>query len=236
MITRYVLTIVYIFLMSGLTASTPALPVSPLQLLVCLGNPGSRYQDTRHNAGFLVAERLLACHRHQPAPWQPDNGQLFLVDIGPRQLLLLKPMTFMNSSGEAVSSVAQHVAVSPSNMLVVCDCLDLPLGRLRLRKTGSSGGQKGLASIIQELASQNIPRLRVGIGRPQSTDTDIIDYVLAPWTSAEKTTVAQVVTAAANMVALACQEGLDIAMNRCNAWSADNINAIVQGETDVDKV
>lgn len=67
-------------------------------------------------------------------------------------------------------------------------------------------------------------------------DTDIIDYVLAPWTSAEKTTVAQVVTAAANMVALACQEGLDIAMNRCNAWSADNINAIVQGETDVDKV
>ncbi|NMA46428.1 MAG: aminoacyl-tRNA hydrolase [Lentisphaerae bacterium] len=230
------MTIIYVFLMSGFTAPTTALPVSRLQLLVCLGNPGNRYQDTRHNAGFLVAERLLACHQHRPAAWQPGNGRLFLVDIGPRQLMLLKPMTYMNSSGEAVNSVARHVAVSPGDMLVVCDCLDLPLGRLRMRKSGSSGGQKGLASIIQELGSQDIPRLRVGIGRPQSTDTDIIDYVLAPWASAEKATVTQVVTAAANMVALAFSEGLDCAMNRCNAWSADNINAIVQGETDVEKV
>jgi PTH1 family peptidyl-tRNA hydrolase len=222
--------------MSGLNASQSVPPPVPLQLLVCLGNPGSRYQNSRHNAGFLVAERLLACHRHRPAAWQPDNGQLFVLDIGPRQLMLLKPMTYMNNSGEALRTVAQHDAISPNAMLVVCDCLDLPLGRLRLRKGGSSGGQKGLASIIQELGSQNVPRLRIGIGRPQSNDADIIDYVLAPWTSAEMTTLTEAVSTAADIIAEICQNGIELTMNRCNAWSADNINAIAQGETDVDKV
>lgn len=205
-------------------------------MLVCLGNPGSRYQNTRHNAGFMVADRLLASTSNRLHAWQPDNGQLFNLGQGPEQFLLLKPMTYMNASGEAVRTVCQQFAFSPNELLVVCDCLDLPLGRLRLRKHGSSGGQKGVASIIQELASEDFPRLRVGIGRPQSTATDIIDFVLAPWASADKMTVTQVVTAAADMALLAFTKGLEYAMKRCNQWSADNINAVVQGETDVDKV
>ena len=159
-----------------------------IKLLVALGNPGARYANTRHNAGWMIADMLLRESRPQPihALWQPDNGELFWLTLAGRSCLLLKPLTFMNESGAAVAKVHDHFALAPREMLALSDDLDLPSGTLRLRRNGSNGGHRGLGSIIQHLQSSDFPRLRAGIGRPQpGSGTSIIDFVLAPWASAD---------------------------------------------------
>ncbi len=207
------------------------------QLVVCLGNPGGTYAGTRHNAGFLVADQLQAVSTFDAATlWQPARGELRSLTLYGFDCLLLRPLAYMNCSGEVVKEVTARFGFSPAELIVVSDCLDLPLGRLRVRPGGSSGGQKGVESIIQHLETGAFPRFRIGIGRPQSTDIAIIDYVLAPWTSAERAVVRQVVTVAANLVATALKQGLDTAMNLGNRWSADNINASEKGEPNVEKV
>ena len=160
-----------------------------LKLLVGLGNPGMRYALTRHNAGWQVVDLVAATSRPQgnTALWQPGNGELRWLTIQGRSILLLKPLTYMNLSGEAVAVTLRHFHLSPKEMLVVSDDLDLPEGVLRLKAKGSSGGHRGLASIIQCLQTEEFPRLRVGIGRPQpGSGISIVDWVLAPWVSAEE--------------------------------------------------
>ncbi len=208
-----------------------------IQLVVCLGNPGDKYAGTRHNAGFLVADQLQAVSTFDAATlWQPARGELRSLTLYGFDCLLLRPLAYMNSSGEVVKEVTERFGFSPAELIVVSDCLDLPLGRLRIRAGGSSAGQKGVASIVQHLETGAFPRFRIGIGRPQSTDIAIIDYVLAPWTSAEQAVVRQVVTVAANLVVTVLKQGLDTAMNLGNRWAADNINASEKGEPNVEKV
>ena len=206
-------------------AEKKELESSDLRLLVCLGNPGCEYAETRHNAGFKVAEQILGRYGGQLCPWQPEKGELYELEISSRTVRLLKPMTYMNSSGDAVVDVTSHFRISPSEVLVISDCMDLPLGRLRMRPGGSSGGQKGMRSILARLETEAVPRLRVGIGRPQSSECSVIDYVLAPWTSVEQEVLSVILPKAAEMAVKAVSNGLEVAMNECNSWLADNNNA-----------
>ena len=166
--------------MEGLTA---------IRLVVCLGNPGAQYAPSRHNAGWMVADRLLASGRLLPLPegLRPiPNGMLWNLRLdGGATVLVLKPTTYMNASGEAVAALLQQLPLSPREILVVSDDLDRPNGTLRLRANGSAGGHRGLQSIIEALQSQDFPRLRLGIGRPgPEADLSIVEYVLLPWVSA----------------------------------------------------
>lgn len=185
-----------------------------VKLIVCLGNPGVEYANTRHNAGWLVADELIrmAGKKAGATIWQPENGCLTWLEIGGRSCVLLKPMTYMNKSGLAVGALFQHFRFSPQEMLVVSDDLDLPEGKMRLRNNGSSGGHRGLASIIQCLQSAEFPRLRVGIGRPEpGTGVSIVDYVLAQWVAAEENATAGIVRDAANVVQEAVSGGIESA-------------------------
>lgn len=207
-------------------ASRALCPAPGLRLIVCLGNPGPRYAATRHNVGFLIASQLrLLASADVLFPWQPAAGELRCLTLYGAECFLLQPLSFMNNSGEVVKEVIEQFSFSPSELLSVSDCLDLPLGRLRLRSGGSSSGQKGIASMIEHLGCEAFPRFRIGIGRPQFPDVSIIDYVLASWTSAELSLLRQVVPVAANLVATVLGQGLAAAMNQGNGWSADNINA-----------
>ena len=198
-----------------------------LRLVVGLGNPGERYRNNRHNTGFMVADALLERFADvRRTEWQPERGELHEIrKDGNEALLVLKPLTFMNDSGEAVESVSRRFGISPLDMLVICDDLDLPTGRMRLRPRGSCGGQRGMLSIINRLGTDGFPRLRVGIGRPRPDEMDIIDYVLSDWASADMELLKQVVKAASDAVCTAWEDGLEAAMNKANAWRADNINA-----------
>ena len=198
-----------------------------LRLVVGLGNPGERYRDTRHNTGFMVVDALMASMPDvRKAGWQPEQGELYEIRKENHEaLLVLKPMTYMNDSGDAVVSVTEQFGISPLDMLVICDDLDLPAGRLRLRPRGSCGGQRGVLSIINRLGTDGFPRLRVGIGRPRSEETEIIDYVLSNWASADEELLKQVLQAACDAVRTVWDVGLEAAMNKANSWRADCINA-----------
>jgi len=157
-----------------------------LTLIVCLGNPGSEYADTRHNAGWQVADVLMKQHVSSLTKWQPYQGNLYKVAFAEKQTaLVLKPLTYMNLSGKAVKEVMQQFCLSPRKLLVLCDDLDLAVGKVRLRRNGSSGGQKGVESIITEMQTAEFARLRIGIGRPESGTCSIVDYVLGSWVAAD---------------------------------------------------
>lgn len=199
------------------TERTEATRVS---LIVGLGNPGARYAGTRHNAGFLVVDRLY--ERFGKGQWQlTRHGHVAQVTGFDRDVRLLKPQTFMNSSGLAVMETVQILDLQSVEVLLVYDCVDLPLGRIRLRQHGSSGGHRGVESVIATLGTQEFPRLRVGIGRPGS---ETIDYVLSSWAFAEMPLVTAVLDAAVDAVVHVLQHGVQSAMNAYNGWSADNID------------
>ncbi len=211
-------------------------PFLSTRLLVCLGNPGWKYACTRHNAGWQVAEQLLKMRSWKYAVWQPGCGEFYEWQSSSGIFYLLKPLTFMNDSGKAVNEVTEKLGFSPREILVICDCLDLPVGALRLRKRGSSGGQKGVESIIQVLGTAEFSRLRIGIGRPEPGVEEIIDYVLSPWVSAEVTKMAETFSTAASLVLTLLEEGWEAAVSRSAIRSADNINASKQGESEIGKV
>ena len=161
-----------------------------VKLVVCLGNPGAQYAPSRHNAGWMMADKLLASGRLLPLPeglGPLPNGMLWNLCLeGGVTVLVLKPTTYMNASGEAVAALLQKIPLSPREILVVSDDLDRPNGTLRLRANGSAGGHRGLQSVIEALQSQDFPRLRLGIGRPEpEADLSIVEYVLLPWVSAD---------------------------------------------------
>ena len=186
-------------------------------LIVGLGNPGSEYAGTRHNAGFMVLEKLLATPvfgRFEKS--HTADSMLFSGRFRGRGLMLQMPLTYMNESGRAVGTLCRRFAIAPEQVLVISDDLDLPLGQLRIRRGGSDGGHNGLKSVIAELQSSAFARLRVGIGR----DVKVIDYVLSPFSAEELPLWSETVEKAAKAVSDILKSGLARAMNLYNARPA----------------
>jgi PTH1 family peptidyl-tRNA hydrolase len=196
-----------------------------LRLLVGLGNPGSRYSETRHNVGFMVLDRLAGGHgvpfRHQSRL----HGLLAEVGSGAGRLRLLKPQTFMNESGRSIRAALDWFQLAPSQLLVIVDDMDLPLGRMRLRASGSAGGHNGLRSAIQHLGGQHFARLRIGIGappgEPQERRTRGVSHVLGRFTAAETAALEAVLEEALAGVDLIRRQGLEKAGNRLNSFRAE---------------
>jgi len=186
-----------------------------LYLIVGLGNPGSDYARTRHNAGFLVLERLAEQWRISWSYEKKFQARLARGDRGEKRIVLCEPQTYMNSSGEAVGAVRDFYRVSPPQVLVVVDDADLPLGQLRLRPGGSSGGHHGLESIEQHLGTRDYPRLRVGIGR-QDGQRQITGHVLGRFGSTEIELIDKVLTVAAAQAETWLEAGIQKAMNQFN--------------------
>jgi PTH1 family peptidyl-tRNA hydrolase len=184
-----------------------------LRLVVGLGNPGEEYAGTRHNAGFMVVEALAAAAADG---WRADpdcQGLLAETVVAGAPVVLLKPQTYMNRSGQAVAAVHRRLACSPEEVLVVLDDFLLEFGRLRFRRAGSDGGHHGLASVLTELGTTQVPRLRLGIGAPPPGG-DPIDHVLERFGTEEP--VAELVARAAEAVGFCARDGMDAAMNRYN--------------------
>ena len=184
-------------------------------LIVGLGNPGAEYARTRHNAGFLVADRLA---QRWHARWSFEkkfNAQLAKADRNGRRVLLCQPQTYMNASGEAVGDVASFYRVPVSQLLVIVDDADLPLGHLRLRPNGSAGGHHGLESIEARLATRDYARLRIGIGR-QAGAREITGHVLGRFSSTEAEALDKVLTAASDQAEAWLEAGIQKAMNQFN--------------------
>ena len=182
--------------------------------MVGLGNPGSKYEGTRHNIGFEVVDRL-ARGGSGASFGRKFDGQVAEVEIEFRRVLLLKPETFMNLSGRSVRQAVQFYKLDPAaDLLVVCDDLSLPLGKLRLRPGGSDGGQKGLRDIIAQLGAEQFARLRIGIGDRGPIDAS--DFVLSRFRAAERPIIDDALIAATQAVAVWVAQGLAPAMNRFN--------------------
>ena len=196
---------------TGLEATKSVAP----KLVVGLGNPGGKYEHTRHNIGFDCLNRL-----HQTvglAPVQSKfESQIAKGRLGHHDVVLAWPMTYMNCSGRAVSQIARFYKIPPECILVVCDDLSLPLGKLRLRKSGSSGGQKGLDDVLKSMGTQDIPRLRIGIdATPENRET--VDYVLSKFSKKEREVVDESLQRALEAIQCWLGEGILQAMNRFNA-------------------
>ena len=185
-----------------------------MKVLVGLGNPGKKYEGTRHNVGWLVIGELAV--RHGAArPKVKFEAEIAEVPVAGQKLVLVAPQTFMNASGRSVRQLVDFFQIAPSDVLVVCDDINLPLAKLRIRRSGSSGGQKGLENVIQQLGTQEVPRLRIGVGQPPN-GRDSADYVLDRFGKAEMREVETAVKTAADAVEIWVAEGVDKAMNRFN--------------------
>ncbi|HLN64896.1 MAG TPA: aminoacyl-tRNA hydrolase [Symbiobacteriaceae bacterium] len=187
------------------------------KLIVGLGNPGAKYERTRHNVGWMVLDEFARKYKvtvdrtahhgvyGELRSWGPTGDKVFL----------LKPLTFMNLSGRSLAPFANFYKVAPADVLVIYDDLDLPPGKLRLREKGSAGGHNGMKSIIQEFGTQDFPRLRVGIGRP-APGWEVVDWVLAPFGGDDAITIAQVMPRAVEAVEAFLTEGTLKAMTKYN--------------------
>jgi peptidyl-tRNA hydrolase, PTH1 family len=187
-----------------------------LSLIAGLGNPGVEYAGTRHNIGFLLVERLAAQWR---AAWKLEKkfkARLAWLEEAGQKIILCQPQTFMNASGEAVGALGRFYELPARRMLIVVDDADLPLGQIRLRAEGSSGGHHGLESIEQQMATREYPRLRLGIGRRADDDREITDYVLGRFTAPERETVEEVLARAVRQVECWWSAGIKEAMNQFN--------------------
>ncbi|MBV9657715.1 MAG: aminoacyl-tRNA hydrolase [Verrucomicrobia bacterium] len=192
----------------------PTAPLLPLRLIVGLGNPGREYDETRHNIGFLVLDRLR--ERLNLAEWafRNDWQALWARDAADGGTLFLKPATFMNASGRAVNAALRFYKLAPAETLVIYDDFALPLGRLRLRPDGSAGGHNGMQSVIDHLGTAAVPRLRVGIGAVGNQNT--VGHVLGRFRPEERAEVALAVERAVDAVLHARQHGWESAMNAFN--------------------
>jgi PTH1 family peptidyl-tRNA hydrolase len=201
-------------------------------LVVGLGNPGREYVGTRHNIGFEVLDRLaVKCGGSfkQKSRFAAEVAEVSLEDGG--KLVLAKPQTFMNRSGVAVAALVQWLKILPSDLLVVVDDADLPLGQIRLRQAGGSGGHNGLASIIEMLGgNEEFARVRVGIGRRGPAGEDITGHVLGRFATAEREEAEAAAKEAVEAVECCLKEGLTAAMNRFNRKTPQKAGE--EGESD----
>ena len=184
-----------------------------IKLIVGLGNPGARYANSRHNIGFMIADRCARAHEFDFAR-KRFNAQIAEGSIGRQRILLAKPQTFMNLSGDAVGKLFAFYKIAPHDLLVIYDDLDLPLGKMRLRSRGSAGGHHGMESIIARVGTSDFPRLRVGIGRP-NPDADI-DHVLGSFDADERAVMDETFARAVGAIDAWLADGIAAAMNRFN--------------------
>ena len=202
-----------------------------MKLVVGLGNPGAEYASSRHNAGFAVIERLLATF---PAGRFTEvnaaASRFFCGRFRQRALYLQQPLTYMNLSGEAVLAAVRRLGIGPSERLVSSDDLERPLGRLRLRRSGSDGGHNGLKSVIEKLGSQEFKRLRIGIGRPEHGS--VSDYVLSTFEADERERFDAAIDAAVKAVRLVLSVPFELAMNEVNRREAEPAGAEEERTTD----
>ena len=195
-----------------------------MKLIVGLGNPGREYRDTRHNAGFMVLDDIAKRHdlTWSMAPAQvPDT--FVAKKFGPQPVLIAKPLTFMNLSGDAAAGLLRYYDVDPVDLLIVVDDIDIPFGRLRARASGSAGTHNGLRSVVERLGT-GFSRLRVGVGRGDAR-RDLADHVLAKFEPAEREQLESIITRAADAAEMFAAEGIVKVMNTYNAddpGSADN--------------
>ncbi len=186
-----------------------------MRLVVGLGNPGKRYQNTRHNVGFRVVDRV-ASELGTEITRRHFESLAAEVRDGDEKVVLLKPETFMNLSGQAVRAAMDWYKLTPADLLVVCDDLNLPAGKLRARAKGSPGGQKGLESIVAHLGTDDFARLRIGIGNPGQA-SDWARYVLEPIPVAEAERLERAIERGAEAALVWARKGLEVCMNRYNA-------------------
>lgn len=184
-------------------------------LLVCLGNPGDQYENTRHNAGFMVADELADRH-NIPVQRLKFRALTNTITVGDQKVLLMKPVTYMNLSGEAVHEAAAFYKIPPEHILVISDEVALAPGKLRVRRSGSAGGHNGLKNIIAHLGTDQFPRIRVGVGQKPHPDYDMADWVLGKFQGEDKKAVESAVKRAADAAECLIREGVDKAMNKYN--------------------
>ncbi len=189
-----------------------------MKLVVGLGNPGRKYEGTRHNVGFRVAAELAKTFGTTP-PKAAFRGEVVEAGIGGEKVLLLCPHTLMNLSGQSVLAARDFYKLKHQDLLVVGDDLNLPLAKLRFRTSGSSGGQKGLKDILHRLGGDDVPRLRIGIGSPPA-GRDVAGFVLGKFTKDEIDDIEVAIKQAADAVALWVREGTAVAMNKYNGGAA----------------
>ena len=190
-----------------------------MKLIVGLGNPGAEYRNTRHNAGFMVADEVA---RRYALTWAMAPAQLpetlVVKKFGPDPVLLAKPLTYMNRSGEGVAALARYYGIEPADLLVVVDEIDLSFGRLRARPSGSGGTHNGLRSVVEHLGP-GFCRLRVGVGRGDAR-RDLADHVLSKFEPAEREQLESIITRAADAAEMFAVEGIVKVMNTYNADDA----------------
>lgn len=191
------------------------------QLIVGLGNPEPKYDQTRHNIGFAAVDAMSRSWQVTLSENRKFQG-MFGEGMRPQadKIRLLKPLTYMNRSGQAMRAVTDWYKLPPESVLVIYDDMDLPLGKIRLRLSGSAGGHNGMKSAIAHLGTQNFPRLRIGIGRPQdatsSDDPSAVSHVLGRFSSAESQVMSEVLQIVVEAVELSFKQGVEKAMNRYN--------------------
>lgn len=188
-----------------------------MKVVVGLGNPGRKYEDTRHNVGFRVAAELARRHG-QGTPRAKFQGEVIEGSCEQSKLLVLCPSTYMNRSGASVLAARDFYKLELEDFLIVCDDFNLPLAKLRVRSKGSSGGQKGLDDVIRRLGSNELPRLRIGVGQPPA-QWDVADYVLSKFTNEERDEIDDAIKRAADAAECWIREGIDPCMNQYNADS-----------------
>ena len=188
-----------------------------MKVVAGLGNPGAQYADTPHSAGFEAVDAIAS---EIGAVWEPKKAFRCLmargVFAGP-SVILIKPQTFMNLSGESVAPVVKYFNSSPDDLVVIQDDIDLPLGRMRIRKGGSCGGHNGIRSIIERLGTQSFIRLKLGVGKDRD---DVIGHVLGKFSPEARKVMDQVVAESVKAVAAILRDGSDAAMNDFNAFNA----------------
>lgn len=192
----------------------PLLIAHGLKMVVGLGNPGRKYEGTRHNLGFALLDRLASI-------WQVGfaNEMRWQAQVaGGPGVLLLKPQTFMNASGRAVASAMRYLGVLPEELLVVFDDISLPCGTMRFRMKGSSGGHNGIKSIINDLGSEHFPRLKLGVGNSKSNG--LVDHVLSKFSEEEALLIEKVLATGVEALQVAVTEGVEPAANKFNNYQA----------------
>ena len=191
-----------------------------MKLIVGLGNPGKTYAHNRHNAGFRCLNYFVRLHSIR-FDHRQCRAKVGLAEIEGEKLLLARPRTFVNLSGDPVACLVHKHDIPLSNLLVIYDDLDLPLGKIRLRQGGGSGGHKGMNSIISALGSEDFPRIRVGIGRPQSdgqsiSEDAIVNYVLSDFSRQEEAIIKPVIATVAEAIDCFLTQGIEAAMGKFN--------------------
>ena len=200
--------------------TSDSIPLIIPELIVGLGNPESKYDKTRHNIGFEAVDELAKI-------WQIDLKEnkrfqgLFAEGVAPggKKIRLLKPLTYMNRSGQSVRAVIDWYKLEPQSVLVIYDDMDLPVGRLRMRLAGSAGGHNGMKSIISHLGVKDFPRLRIGIGKSDGKET--VSHVLGKFSPRESKIVEEVLYASVKAIELSLKEGIEKSMSRYNGFSAN---------------